>query len=130
MPDPDDVASTLAAIKERAKEAAAMDVDVLAAFSGISVGGVIAASAVDVPVLLAALEAVLKLHSRWEIRDGDDGEGEFERAVCRHCCAADGGGQTEDCAVIHMADECWPCDTYRAITATLGEEAGDGTSSA
>ena len=73
MPDPDDVASTLAAIKERAKEAAAMDVDVLAAFSGISVGGVIAASALDVPVLFAALEAVLNLAGEAEPVDRDYG---------------------------------------------------------
>ena len=57
---PNDPAATLEAIKERAKEAAAFDVDVLSAFNGVSVGGVIAASAVDVPRLVAALEAVLE----------------------------------------------------------------------
>jgi hypothetical protein len=92
----DDLTATLTAIRER-----------------------YAARPGDVERLLTALDRVLELHSRWEIRDGDDGEGELEQAVCRHCCAADGGGQTEDCAVTHMADECWPCPTYRAVTAAL-----------
>jgi hypothetical protein len=56
---PDPAASALDEIRERAGAAAAMDVDVLSAFSGVSVGGVIAASAVDVPRLLAAVEAAL-----------------------------------------------------------------------
>ena len=76
----------------------------------------------DIPRLLAALRAVLELHSAWEIREGDDGEGELERMVCRHCCAADGGGQTDDCAVIHMPAECWPCDTIRVISRELKGE--------
>ena len=69
-PDPDPSA-TLEAIKARAKSAAAMDIDVLAAFEGVSVGGVIAASAVDVPRLVAALDAVLKLAAGWE-EDGNE----------------------------------------------------------
>ena len=78
-----------------------MDVDVLAAFSGISVGGVIAASAVDVPVLLAALEAVLKLADDWS-----------------------------QLSALRAQDEC-ASELRAAIAAALpGEEAGDGASSA
>jgi len=63
MPDP--LASTLAGVQQRADAAAAMDIDVLAAFNGVSIGGVIAASAVDVPPLLAAVEAVLEEAADW-----------------------------------------------------------------
>ena len=87
----------------------------------------ISASTQDVPRLLAALRAVLELHSAWEIREGDDGEGELERVVCRECCAMGGAGQAEDCAVTHMPGECWPCDTHRAISSSLsGKEKNDG----
>jgi hypothetical protein len=74
--------------------------------------------------LLAAVEAATRLHSKWEIRE-DDGEGALERLICRHCCAADGGGQTEGCADEHAAGNCWPCPTYRAITAELAKGPGD-----
>lgn len=98
------------------------------------------ASADDVAPLLTALDEVLKLHSAYrlydecshehtedEVRAGlatDAGEffaceEGFERIVCRHCCAIDGSGQTEDCAVTHLADECWPCPTIQAITRIL-----------
>src|SRR5512135_2882039 len=101
MPTPDaDPAATLEAIKERAKSAAAMDIDVLAAFSGVSVGGVIAASAVDVPVLVAALEAALDLADDWDAesdnlddlaeRPGADDEGApimSGQAIAYHNCA-------------------------------------------
>ena len=73
MPDPDDLASALAGIDQRAQAAAVMIPDVLAAFNGVSVGGVIAASALDVPVLFAALEAVLNLADEAEPVDRDYG---------------------------------------------------------
>jgi hypothetical protein len=76
------------------------------------------------PRLVAAVEAATRLHSKWEIRE-DDGEGALERLICRHCCAADGGGQTEGCADEHAAGNCWPCPTYRAITAELAKGPGD-----
>lgn len=105
------------------------------------------AAAVDVPRLLAVADVVLKLHRQHrlydecghehtedEVRAGlaaDAGEflaceDGFERVVCRHCCASDGNGQTEDCAVDHLADECWPCLTVQVITRALNaEEIGD-----
>lgn len=61
----DDPTAYLAGIKDRAKAAADFP---LAEFAGLinhdtkTVGGWIAASALDVPALVAAVEAVLKLH--------------------------------------------------------------------
>lgn len=91
---PDPVAAALAEIQERAGAAAAMDVDVLSAFSGVSVGGVIAASAVDVPRLLAAVKAALGFHENFSY-------------YCGSCLDAY-GDRIE-----------WPCEEYRAITAAL-----------
>jgi hypothetical protein len=82
------------------------------------------ASALDVPLLLGAVEAPLKLHARWEIRD-NEGEGELLYPVCRHCCAADGDGQTEECADEHDVLNCYPCPTVRAIAAALAGKEGD-----
>jgi len=107
-PDPADPAAILARIKERAKAAADFP---LAEFAKLidhdtkTVGGWISASALDVPPLVDALEAVLKLH-----RPVDDGAG----AQCKGCAT-------------HVTFTRWPCATYRAITRELtGKEAGDG----
>lgn len=97
---PSDPAATLEAIKERAKSAAAMDIDVLSAFNGVSVGGVIAASAVDVPSLVAALEAALKEHQ--PVNRGDD-----LPPICGTC---------------HKGF--WPCPTYLAITREITGKGG------
>jgi hypothetical protein len=117
----DDPAALLAPIRERAGAAAAMDIDVLAAFNGISVGGVIAASAVDVPRLLKAVEDVLKLADDWE-----------QRAAIHEKRAKDlrdNGGMLvpaaqEARAQTHRADA---GDIRAAITAALTEgEGGNG----
>ena len=91
---PDSLAATLDEIKERAKAAAELNVDLIAQFVGPdtkSIAGWIAASALDVPTLLAALDAVLKLH------EPDPADPSW----CGDCTFA------------------WPCSTYRAITAEL-----------
>jgi len=53
----------------------------------------------------AKLARLRIMHHPWEIRDGDDGEGPLEYLVCRHCCAGDGAGQTEECATEHRHGE-------------------------
>lgn len=103
---PSDPSATLEAIKERAKSAAAMEVGLLSAFSGVSVGGVIAASAVDVSRLVAALEAVLELHQP-EMFDGRDADG--QEFSSRECVTCDNGGLRDN----------WPCGTVLAITRAL-----------
>jgi hypothetical protein len=100
-PDPAPSAA-LARIKKRAEAAAELNVDLFAKFIGpdtMTIGGWIAASAMDVPLLVAALEAVLALHV--PIPDGQD--------WCREC------------------GHSFPCWTLQAITSALtGEETGDG----
>ncbi|HEY2090151.1 MAG TPA: hypothetical protein VGH54_29535 [Mycobacterium sp.] len=62
-------------------------------------------AAVDVPRLLAALEAVLKLHEGRECKNCEPG-------AHRRCRLCDGD---------------WPCSTYNAITrAITGEEISSG----
>jgi hypothetical protein len=148
---PDDLASTLAGIKERAKAAAAMDVDVLAAFSGISVGGVIAASAIDVSALLAAIEAVLELHQPKPLYGLAFGGLNFDKPLCAHDPDTDHDahfegddglwycrGQIAGQACISCAEEDaadlwaeWPCPTHLVITRELtgpqpGKDGSDG----
>jgi hypothetical protein len=86
----------------------------------------IAEAHTDVPHLLAALEAVLARHSKWEIRDGDYGEGLLLYPVCKECCARGGAGQTEECAADHNRAFCWPCATVRDISRELLGEGETG----
>jgi len=68
MPD-DRVASTLAEIRERAKAAADFPLAEIAEWNGPdrnSISGWIAMSALDVPVLLAAVEKVLEKANEWD----------------------------------------------------------------
>ena len=145
MPD-DRLSAVLAEIRERSERPLGPSAMALP-ISSPAVQGLLE-SAADVPRLLAALDAVLRLHrphriydecehehTEDEVRAGtavDAGEffaceESFERVVCRHCCAADGYGQTEDCATDHAADECWPCPTAQAITRALtGEDRDHG----
>ena len=127
MPDDDRVASTLAEIRER-----------FSAASKLGYGGAIL-SAADVPLLLAAIEAVLKRHHR-------SGRPVKTHNLCRdHSALAHYSGRMPR-EVIEICPECtvtekwvcatcrhecpdddeWPCAEYRAITAALtGEEAAD-----
>ena len=114
MPDP--LASTLAGVQQRADAAAAMDIDVLAAFNGVSVGGVIAASAVDVPLLLAAIEAILKDHRKSMFPAGPPGAAD---AYGKHYCAGICYTSVDQQAIYRV----WPCQPYQDIArALLGEE--------
>jgi hypothetical protein len=142
---PDDPLSALEEIRERSERPLGPSAMALP-ISSPAVRGLLE-SAGDVPRLLAVVDAVLKLHrqhrlydecghehSEDEVRAGlaaDAGEflaceDGFERKVCRHCCANDGNGQIEDCAVTHLADECWPCSTVQAITRELTTDAISG----
>jgi|GEM_PF-6905502 len=93
---PDDpVASTLAEIRERYEWGADRYVTL----------GEVRNSAADVPRLLAAVEAALKVH-----QPVDRGTG----AQCKGCAT-------------HVTFTRWPCPTVRAIAAALaGEDGGDG----
>jgi hypothetical protein len=83
----------------------------------------------DLRLALAAVDAVLELHSEWRIYeecdhprilDSDYGCPDcYCYSICRSCCAGDGSGQTEQCASDHDVMHCWPCPTYLAICAAL-----------
>jgi hypothetical protein len=99
MADP--AAVILDEIRERAKGAADLNVDLLAQFVGPdtrSIGGWIAASALDVPPLLAAVEAALGHHAEAVIKDMPE---PFH--YCKTC-----SGHPK-----------WPCPEVRAIRAAL-----------
>jgi hypothetical protein len=93
----DDLAAPLAEIEERARLAKAW---------GLLKPRVVAESALDVPRLLAALEAVLELHQR--IPD--------QRGI------ADGPPRPPICSGCRIA---WPCQEYEAITAALTGKGAD-----
>lgn len=84
----DDIAAALAAIRERGYRNGA---------TGAECARLSDAAAVDVPRLLAAVEAALKVH-----QPVDRGTG----AQCKGCAT-------------HVTFTRWPCPTYRAITAAL-----------
>ncbi len=83
----------------------------------------------DVPTLVAALEAVLELHSKWQIHDCEceyhtaeyECDSEVMYTVCRECCTSN-GYHTEECASEHIHGPTHPiCPTVAAIHQALGE---------
>ena len=84
---------------------------------------------VDIPALVAAVEAVLELHKPWKIHDCDcdyhtaesECDSEFMYTVCRECCTSN-GYHTEECASEHIHGPTHPiCPTVTAIHQALGE---------
>ena len=101
---PDDPADLLSPIRERAKAAAELNVDLFAKFISAdtkSIAAWIAVSALDVPPLLAAVEAALKSHVEAVLY-------EWPEPPFRYCKTCSG----------HPA---WPCPEVAAITAALAE---------
>lgn len=96
---PDDLAATLTGIRERS----AIRAKIAPGFG---------AERTDFKLLLAAVDAVLKLH-RPVWNDYADGDG-IERSS-RDCAECEPPGTPDN----------WPCPTVRAIRAALGEETGD-----
>lgn len=130
---PSDPSATLQAIKDRA--------GVVAKLGPPRPGGdlINAAhrSAADVPRLVAALEAVLKLHRKqdkpvrsWDLELRCEAHDWTRLAVgsfdvvrdCPHCSYRD----YYVCSYQDCRDEEWPCPTVRAIAAELGREGGGG----
>jgi hypothetical protein len=104
---PDDLAALLAGIKKRHEAAAELNLDLIAELKGPdtrTVGGWIAASALDVPLLLAAIDAVLK-------------EADSAQVVC----------EEETFPPQPVAWDLDPVKVREAITTALaGKEGGDG----
>jgi hypothetical protein len=106
MPDPTDrVATTLAEIRERYRASFTTLPGYSATLPRTEWTHV--NSADDIPVLLAAVEAVLKHHQ--PTRLGLD-------IVCKTCMRLEGRSRRD----------IWPCEEYRDVTTALsGKEAGD-----
>jgi hypothetical protein len=139
---PDDLAATLAGIRERADHA-----DRVLKFGG-SFTEAAARSQADVPILLAALEAVLKLHAPKPLYGLAFGGLNSDKPLCAHDPDSDPDAhfegddglwycrdKTAGQACVSCADEDaadlwaeWPCPTYLAITRELlGEKAENGS---
>ena len=146
-----DPAAILAAVKERASAAARYPLAKIAAIGDADafvIGGRVAASALDVPLLLGALEAVLKDHRKMTLyalsvyaHDNSDeprvhcGHAYAETENSRHVMDDDDNIICLDKPEADVCESCrdesgeqidWPCSTYLAITRELtGKEAGD-----
>lgn len=101
------------------------------------VGGLVALAGAkdDVPRLLAALDAVLKLHARPE-KPTRSYELDLRCDAHRHARISHiRAGEVRDCPdctyrevwyCMHCHHEEWPCPTVQAITGKLAGEAGSG----